>query len=120
MGLLLGFGFMLGDKFDVVPPTEVSSIAAQIAGGQGFSSPFGVDTGPTAWVAPAYPSFVAAIFTMFGVYSATSAAIVLTVQCLMAAATGVTICVRCQRAVGARAGFWAGWIWATRTFFFRW
>jgi len=120
IGFLLRFGFMLWHKFYVVPPTEVSSIAAQIAGGQGFSSPFGVDTGPTAWIAPAYPYFVAAIFTMFGVYSATSAAIVLTVQCFMAAATGVTICVLGQRTMGARAGFWAGWIWALSPFFFRW
>src|SRR5258707_3066282 len=103
IGFLLRFGFMLWHKFYVVPPTEVSSIAAQIAGGQGVSSPFGVDTGPTAWVAPAYPYFVAAIFTMFCVYSATSAAIVLTVQCFLAAAYRVTILVPRQPSNGSPA-----------------
>src|SRR5260370_8026028 len=81
IGFLLRFGFMLWHKFYVVPPTEVSSIAAQIAGGKGFCSPFGGVTGPTALVAPAYPFFVAAIFPMFLVYSATFAALFVHLHC---------------------------------------
>src|SRR5260370_17701152 len=68
IGFLLRFGFMLWHRFYVVPPTEVSSIAAQIAGGAGVCSPFGVATGPAAWVAPAYPFFFSALFPCFVAY----------------------------------------------------
>jgi 4-amino-4-deoxy-L-arabinose transferase-like glycosyltransferase len=123
IGFVLRFAFMLWHKLYVFPPAaiyEVSSIAAHIARGQGFSSPFGIDTGPTAWIAPAYPYFVAGIFKIFGIYSATSMAVVLGVQCLMAAATGVTLCILGQRTLGPGPGFWASCIWTVSPFFFRW
>ena len=123
IGFLLRLGFMLWHKLYVFHPAaifEVSSIAAHIARGQGFSSPFAVDTGPTAWIAPAYPYFVAAVFKIFGVYSATSMGVVLAIQCLMAGATGVTICILGQRTLGPGIGLWAGWIWTVGPFFYRW
>src|SRR5258706_9428229 len=111
IGFLLRLGFMLGHKLYGFHPAaifEVSSIAAHIARGQGFSSPFAADTGPTAWIAPAYPYFVAAVFKIFGIYSATSMAVVLAVQCLMAGATGVTLFLLGQRALGAGIGVLGG------------
>src|SRR5438067_6248927 len=61
---------------------ETGRIARSIAEGQGFSSPFHGTTGPTAWVAPLYPYFVAGVFLIFGVYTATSAWILLAVNSL--------------------------------------
>ena len=34
-------------------------VAQSIVAGKGFSNPFGADTGPTAWVSPVYPFFLA-------------------------------------------------------------
>src|SRR5581483_11759740 len=45
---------------------ETGSIAASIATGHGFASPFGTQTGSTAWIGPVYPYLCAAIFKMLG------------------------------------------------------
>jgi 4-amino-4-deoxy-L-arabinose transferase-like glycosyltransferase len=127
VGLLLRFGFVLWHKTYVQLPgriypfaLEVSSIAAHLARGQGFSSPFLVDTGPTAWVAPIYPFAVSAVFKIFGVYSNKSALVILGLQCVMAAATGVAIYALGRRTLGERIGIWASWIWTVSPIFFRW
>ena len=52
---------------------ETGRIARAIALGQGFSNPFHGITGPTAWIAPAYPYFLAGVFKIFGIYSDASA-----------------------------------------------
>ena len=39
---------------EVIIGTEVTRIAASIAGGRGFSSPFSQPTGPSAWIPPVY------------------------------------------------------------------
>jgi len=49
--------------------SETGRIAAHIASGQGFSSPFHEPTGPSAWIPPVYPYLLAAIFRIFGVFS---------------------------------------------------
>ena len=127
VGFVLRFGFVLWKKTYIQIPghgypyaLEVSSIAAHLARGQGFSSPFIVDTGPTAWVSPAYPLLVGGIFKVFGIYSNKSALIILGLQCVMAAATGVAIYELGTRTVGQRIGLFAGWIWALSPIFFRW
>jgi 4-amino-4-deoxy-L-arabinose transferase-like glycosyltransferase len=120
---LMRFGFMLWHRTYHVPPAraaEVTCIAAHIATDKGFSSPFCTDTGPTAWVAPVYPYFVSLAFRLFGPFSETAAAFVLSLQCVMAAATGMAIYALGKRTLGERVGFWAAWIWAVSPFFFRW
>src|SRR5271165_1653851 len=46
---------------------EIGRIAYSIATGRGFSSPFGGETGPSAWTAPVYPYIVALAFRLFGI-----------------------------------------------------
>lgn len=100
---------------------EICRIAAHIAAGQGFQSPFhDANTGPSAWVAPVYPYLVAAVFRLFGSYSPASALLLLALQCIMAALTGVAIFALGIRTVGGRPGFWAAWIWTLSPIFFRW
>jgi hypothetical protein len=48
---------------------ESGNIAHSLAVGNGFSSPFRVDTGPTAWLPPIYPLLLAGIFRTFGSYT---------------------------------------------------
>ena len=100
---------------------EVCRIAAHIAAGQGFQSPFhDANTGPSAWVAPVYPYLVASVFHLFGSYSPASALILLGLQCMMAAATGVAILALGVRSLGKPVGFWAACIWTSSPIFFRW
>lgn len=122
-GFALRFGFLLWHKtyvFAAGAIYEACSIAEHIARGQGFSSPFIIDTGPSAWIAPLYPYFISLVYRPFGSYSATSSAVVLSIQCLLAAATGVAIFELGRRTLGERVGFWSAWIWTLSPFFFRW
>src|ERR1700761_5845653 len=59
---------------------EMGFLAKSLLAGHGLSSPFGVPTGPTAFIAPAYPILVAGIFKVFGVDSVASALVILLAQ----------------------------------------
>src|SRR3984893_4366602 len=123
IGFALRFGMVLWRKSYFFPPGwifENLSIATNLATGHGFSSPFNLDTGPSAWIAPAYPFFLATVFKLFGVYSAVSMGVVFGIQCMMAGGTGIAIHALAKRTVGAEIGWWAAWIWTLSPFFFRW
>jgi 4-amino-4-deoxy-L-arabinose transferase-like glycosyltransferase len=127
IGFVLRFGFALWRKTYIQQPgnsypyaMEVSSIAAHIARGQGFSSPFLKDTGPTSWVGPLYPYLEAGIFKIFGIYTSSSALAVIGLQCVMGAATAIAIHALGKRTLGNRIAIWAAWIWTVSPFFFRW
>ena len=126
-GFAFRFGFVLWKHTYLSAPgnilpfgAEVCSIAERIAEGRGFSSPFYIDSGPTAWIAPVYPYLAALVFRVFGVFSPASALVLIFLQCLMAGATGIAIYALGARTVGARVGLWAAWIWALSPIFLRW
>src|ERR1700685_3520353 len=48
---------------------EMGRVARSIALGQGFSNPYGGNTGPTAWEPPLYSYLMAWDFTCFGIYT---------------------------------------------------
>lgn len=128
VGFALRFGFVLLKHTYVRAPgsilpfgAEICQIAKSIVEGHGYSSPFlEGPTGPTAWIAPVYPLLCAGVFRVFGIYSVASAMVLLFLQCLMAAATGIAIYALGVRTVGARVGLWAAWIWTVSPIFFRW
>ena len=70
---------------------ETGNIAAAIADTGTFSDPFGADTGPTAWMMPAYPYLLAMIFKAFGIYSASSAMMALLLDCIASVLTLIPI-----------------------------
>ena len=126
-GFILRFGFVLWKQTYIRAPgsilpfgAEICSIAEHIVRGQGFSSPFSQDTGPTAWIAPVYPYLCALVFRVFGIYSETSALVLIGIQCIIAAATGVSIYGLGRRTFGPQVGLYAAWIWTLSPFFFRW
>jgi hypothetical protein len=47
-------------------PYEMGLVANSLIHGLGYSSPFGGATGPTAIVAPGYPTLIAVVFLIFG------------------------------------------------------
>ncbi len=99
---------------------ETGSIAGSIASGLGFASPFGIHTGPTAWIAPVYPYLCAAVFKLFGLYTQPAAIAMLSLNSLFAALTCIPIYLLGERFMGRTAALWAGWTWAVCPLFFRW
>jgi len=91
---------------------ETGRIAQAIASGHGFSSPMPLPTGPTAWMAPVYPYFVAAIFKVCGIYSKSSVLAVLAMQDFFSALTCLVIFQIGKHSFGAPTGLRAAWIWA--------
>ena len=91
---------------------EVGRIARSIAAGQGFSSPYPEPTGPTALVGPVYAYLLAGVFKMFGVYSATSALVILTLNHLFSSFTFLPVFLIARRVFGPAVAAWAGWTWA--------
>jgi hypothetical protein len=59
---------------------EMGLLASSLLHGLGYSSPFGGSTGPTAFIAPGYPTLVAAVFVVFGTYSFASAVAIMVLQ----------------------------------------
>jgi hypothetical protein len=59
---------------------EMGLLANSLLHGQGYSSPFGGSTGPTAFIAPGYPTLIAGIFLVFGTYSFASAIAIMAMQ----------------------------------------
>lgn len=99
---------------------ETGSIAGSIARGEGFSSPFGIPTGATAWIAPVYPLMCAAIFKVFGIYTTASAIAILSLNSLFAAFTCIPIYLIGKRLFSTRVAVLSGWLWAGCLFFMRW
>jgi len=99
---------------------ETGSIARSLAAGEGFASPFRGSTGPTAWIAPIYPAMCAAVFKMFGVFSAASAACILVLNSVFAALTCVVMGGIARRTVGDRVGIISAYTWAVLPHFAKW
>jgi 4-amino-4-deoxy-L-arabinose transferase-like glycosyltransferase len=91
---------------------ESGRIARSIAQGEGYSNPLFANTGPTSWLAPAFPYLLAGIFKIFGVYTKASAIAVLALDCLLSALTCIPIYFIAKKQFGDRTAAWAGWGWA--------
>ena len=91
---------------------ESNYIAASIASGHGFSSPYGVASGPTAWVAPLYPLIAAGAFTFFGVFSVKALWFLLIFNSLCGVATVPLIYLIGIRCFGSRVALVASVLWA--------
>jgi hypothetical protein len=91
---------------------EVGRVAKSIVEGKGFSSPLPlVETGPTAWLCPIYPYFVAAIFKVWGTYTTQSHVILQGLNCLFSALTIFPIYAIAKRSFGAGVAVLAAWLW---------
>jgi 4-amino-4-deoxy-L-arabinose transferase-like glycosyltransferase len=91
---------------------EMGRIGRALATGQGFSNPFNAVTGPTAWEPPLYPFLIAGISKLFGVYSKTSAIILLSINSLVSALTCIPIFLIAKRCFDERIARWTSWLWA--------
>jgi hypothetical protein len=91
---------------------ESGNIAHSFATGHGFSSPFRVDTGPTAWMTPLFPLLLAGIFRLFGVYTfhAWAATVLVNITCCTLACIPIYYAGKRIGGIGLAAG--AAWLWA--------
>jgi hypothetical protein len=91
---------------------ETGRLARAIASGRGFSDPFFAETGPSAISGPVYPYLLAGVFKVFGIYTATSAIIALSLNSLFSALTCVPVFLLARESFGERVGMLATWAWA--------
>jgi len=91
---------------------EMGRIGRSLAQGQGFSNPFNETTGPTAWEPPLYPFLIAGVFRVVGVYSRTSAILLLTINSIFSALTCIPIFLIAKRCFSERVAVWSSWTWA--------
>lgn len=94
-----------GDSYKYFPPfkpfanansnqalgAEYFNIASALAAGNGFADPFPVRTGPTAWMPPAYPVLLAVLLWASGGDRDVVTAIVVFMQVVALAATGLLV-----------------------------
>jgi len=103
-----GFGF------------EMGRIGRSIALGHGFSSPYQGDTGPSAWEPPLYPFLIGGVFKLFGIYSLTSAWVLLSINSVFTTLTTIPIFWIARRTFGERVAVWSAWTWALNPYMWYW
>jgi 4-amino-4-deoxy-L-arabinose transferase-like glycosyltransferase len=92
---------------------EVGRIAQSIAMGKGFGNPYpGVETGPTALMAPLYPFLLGGIFKLFGIYTYTSYFVAVLINEVFSVLTCIPIFYLGKRIGGAVVGAAGAWLWA--------
>lgn len=78
---------------------EYDEIARAIRSGRGFSDPFKVESGPTAWMAPVLPYVLAGLYWVSGDNRETVVELVLLIKALVLVLTGLLV-VREGRRIG--------------------
>jgi hypothetical protein len=91
---------------------ETGNIANALAQGRGFSDVFRTNTGATAWLAPAYPLLVAAMFKCFGVLTARAFFACVGLNILFSSAACVPIFYAGRKIWGFGVASGAAWLWA--------
>lgn len=98
---------------------EAACTARSIAAGEGWAGqwnraqmPWGLGSGSTGWLPPAYPGLIALLMHFLGGMTATMATALFVIQSLLSAATCLCLW-GIGRAIGEpRAGRWAGFVFA--------
>jgi 4-amino-4-deoxy-L-arabinose transferase-like glycosyltransferase len=93
-------------------PWEMGLLANSLLHGLGYSSPFGVPTGPTAIIAPVYPTLIAAVFFVFGSDTFASEIAIIALQILVALVTIWLMMRICRKQLDDRTAILAGAFWA--------
>jgi len=91
---------------------ESGMIARSLVLNHSYAGAFHDAPGPTAWLAPAYPSIVAAIFSIFGIQSHAAAIVLLILNCLLSAITAVVVMKIGTRCFSETVGFLSAILWA--------
>src|ERR1019366_380924 len=98
----------------------MANLAYSLATGHGFSSPFGGDTGPSAWTAPLYPWLMSLAFRACGAYSPGAAFAMLVFNSVFGVLTSWTIFRIARRVSNETVAIWSGWVWALLLYTIYW
>jgi 4-amino-4-deoxy-L-arabinose transferase-like glycosyltransferase len=99
---------------------EMGRVGRSIALGQGFSNPYGGNTGATAWEPPLYPYLIGGVFKIFGVYTYGSAWVLLSINSLFAALTMIPVFLIAYRTFGPGVALWSARVWALNPYVWYW
>ncbi len=91
---------------------EMANLAYSLATNQGFSSPFGGHTGPSAWTAPVYPWLISLAFRTFGSYSPAAAIAMLMFNSVFSVLTIWIIYRIADHVFGKAVAVRSAWVWA--------
>ncbi|MGC2421588.1 MAG: glycosyltransferase family 39 protein, partial [Candidatus Acidiferrales bacterium] len=91
---------------------ESGNIAYSLATGNGFSSPFRVPTGPTAWMTPVYPALLAGVYRVFGTYTFSTFLAASFLNILFSALVCLPLFFAGKRVCGIGVAAGAAWLWA--------
>lgn len=91
---------------------ESGNIAHSLATGNGFSSPFRIPTGPTAWMTPLYPLLLSGIMRIFGAYTFQSWVASVALNICFSTLASVPVFAVGRRIGGTPLGALAAWLWA--------
>ena len=101
------------DALAVAPfAQETGSIGYALSIGKGFSNPFRKETGPTAWLTPVYPFFVAVAFKLFGAFTVHAFFFLVFLNILFSSAVCIPIFSVGKRIAGIGLASAAAWLWA--------
>lgn len=95
---------------------EMGWIARALASGHGFSSPYYPWSGPTAMQPPLYPFLLSLVFRAFGIYSLTSAFVILSINSLLSACISIPVYFSAKYSLGPGPAKAAAWLWALYPF----
>jgi 4-amino-4-deoxy-L-arabinose transferase-like glycosyltransferase len=99
---------------------EMGRIGRSIALGQGFSSPYEGNTGPSAWEPPLYPILIGGVFKIFGIYSRASAWVLLSINSLFATLTCIPIFLIGRKTFGQNIARWSAYAWGLNPYVWYW
>ncbi len=91
---------------------EAGNIASALAQGRGFGDVFRKPTGPTAWLAPVYPSLLAAIFRIFGQFTFPSFLAAALLNCILSSTATIPLFFAARRIGGPAVAALSAWLWA--------
>lgn len=93
-------------------PYEMGLVANSLVHGSGYGSPFGGATGPTALVAPGYPTLIAVIFWIFGNFTFASEIAIMALQVFVSLLTVWLMMQVAREVFDSRTATIAGGFWA--------
>jgi len=99
---------------------EMGRIGRSIALGEGFSNPYGGNTGPSAWEPPLYPFLIGGVFRLFGIYTRASAWVLLSINSLFATLTCIPIFLIARRTFGEDVARWSAYAWGLNPYVWYW
>jgi 4-amino-4-deoxy-L-arabinose transferase-like glycosyltransferase len=99
---------------------EMGCIGRALALGRGFSDPFCVPTGPSAWEPPLYPFLIGAVFSAFGIYSKAAAWVLLITNSAFASLTCIPVYFIARRIFFEPVAKISVWTWALLPYTWYW